>query len=114
MNENIEENLFNNIEKKRFFDLIDNENIDISKVCVKKKEYNDHFHRFNILVNRLKEDENKSIIDIAVYLYEDYFTKLQDVWSCFDENNTWTLQEEIEIKKRKGNVKSILDHFLFL
>lgn len=112
--ESTETSLFNNIEKKEFFKEVEKEGINIEKVCIKKKEYNEHFHKFNILVDRLREDEGKSLIDIAVYLYEDYFDKLQDVWACFDENNTWVIQEEIEIRQHKGSVKSILDHFLFL
>jgi hypothetical protein len=113
-NDSTERNVFNNIEKRNFFSLVESRGVDIGRVCVKRKEYNEHYHKFNILVDYLKEKEGKSLIDMAIYLHEDYFDKLADVWACFDENNTWAMQEEAMLINRKECGKSILDNFMFL
>lgn len=99
--------------KNEFFNIIKRHNIDMDRVSVKKKEYNDHYHKFNVIIYKLKEENDISLFDIAMYLYKDYFDDINDVMNCFDENNKWALKEEANLKYHKGSLKTILDNFLF-
>lgn len=101
------------MEKQKFFSLVEIAKIDLKSVSLPKKELNDHFHKFNVLVGRLN-GRGFSVFDIAMYLFEDYFERIQDVLNCFDENNLWLLKEEASLKYHKGKLKTILDNFLFM
>lgn len=100
--------------KTRFYDLIKRKDIDLTKVSIKKKAYNEDFYKFNILVSELKEAYNLPIFEIALYLYKDYFDTMTEVMCCFDENNTWMLREEAAQQYHLDSVKNTLDSFLFM
>jgi hypothetical protein len=97
-----------------FYDSVKKQNIDLSKASAKKKEYNEHYHKFNVLAFKLKEEEDIRLFEIAKYLWEDYFDNIQEVLNCFDENNMWALREEAAVTYNKGSIKNILDSFLYL
>lgn len=109
---NIEECYANYYDKERFFSLIREQRIDIEKASIKKKEYNDHYHKFNILLDQMKGDNQIKLFDVCLYLFQDYFDKPSDVMNCFDENNSWNLKEEVSEAYHVKSVKSILDSFL--
>ena len=89
-------------------------NIDLEKVSIKKKAYNEDFYKFNILVSNLKDEEALPIFEVAMYLYRDYFDTMQEVLCCFDENNHWMLKEEAAQMYHMDGVKNTLDSFLFM
>jgi hypothetical protein len=109
----IEEFYANHYDKERFLDIVREQGIDIEKTSVKKKQYNEHYHKFNILLDKMKSDNQIKLFDVCMYLYEDYFDKIPAVMACFDENNSWNLKEEVSASYHKKSVKSLLDSFLF-
>lgn len=109
----IEEFYAGHFDKERFLEIVREEGIDIEKTSIKKKQYNEHYHKFNILLDRMKTDNQVRLFDVCLYLFEDYFHKPSDVMACFDENNQWVLKEEVSEAYHKKSVKSILDNFLF-
>ncbi len=111
--EYVEEGYVETLQRKKFFTEVENNNIDITHVSVKKKEYNEHYHKFNILIDKLVDKGSITLFEIALYLYQDYFDDMKDVLNCFDENNQWALREESSIRYHKGSLKTILDNFLF-
>jgi hypothetical protein len=115
MNNSIQEELdydvIKQMDKKAFFKLIEDNNIDLDEVVKKKKDRNVNFHRFNLLVREQCEKGHLNIVEIAVYLYTDYF-KTNDVLECFDEYNNYDLRCEISNKFGLTTRKSVLSKFL--
>lgn len=110
---NIENFYVSHYDKIAFFKEIEEYGIDIEKTSIKRKEYNEHYFKFNILLDRMKTDNHIKLFDVCMYLFEDYFDNVKDVMACFDENNQWNLKEEASLSYHKKSVKSILDNFLF-
>ena len=111
--EYIEEEYVDSMHRKDFFHKISESGINIENVSIKKKEYNEDYHRFNILIDKLVQNSEITLFEIAIFLYQDYFDDMKNVLNCFDENNQWALQEESNIRYHKGSLKNVLDNFLF-
>jgi len=111
--EYLEESYIDSMHRSDFFKKIANAKIDITNVSIKKKEYNEDYHKFNILIDKLVAGDEISLFEIAIFLYQDFFDDMKDVLNCFDENNQWALQEEMNIRYHKGSLKNVLDNFLF-
>jgi hypothetical protein len=90
----MEEDVIHNISKDKFFTILKKYNIDLVKVSNKKKAFNDDFHRFNLIIKKLKNDDRISMIECAKFLYIDYF-KEREVLDCFNEENRYELKREI-------------------
>jgi hypothetical protein len=111
--EYIEEGYIDQMHRQNFFDKVIAAGIEIESVSIKKKEFNEHYHKFNILIDKLVCANEISLFEIAIFLYQDYFDDMKNVLNCFDENNQWALQEESNIRYHKGSLKNVLDNFLF-
>ena len=110
----MEEQIINNMEKEDFFKLLKKNSILLSNVSIKKKEYNEDYFKFNILVSGLVEESKFTVFDIALFLFEDYFHTVTDVMSCFDENNLYNLKMEGEEIYHRDSFKNTLDNFLYI
>lgn len=110
---NVESEITNNINKKEFFEIMSNNNIDFDKVILKKKSYNQDFHKFNYLVRKLVLNTDISLIDCAVYLLTDFF-KEKVVFECFNEENYHELREELAEKFNIPMSSNVLkDHIIW-
>lgn len=106
-----EDEIFINLNKKSLMTLVELNNIDFNKVIVKKKSYNEDFHKFNYLVKKLVRETKITMIECAVFLYTDYF-KEKMVFECFDEDNMYTLRTELARKYNIGMDTNVLKYFL--
>ena len=98
--------------KSDFFRALKNEGIDLDVVVEKEKSSNEDFHRFNFLIKRLCNEERISMIEVATFLYEDYF-KMNEVLSCLNEDNTYRLRTELGKKYKIKMGRNILKYFLY-
>lgn len=110
---NIENFYVSHYNKIAFFKEVEAAEIDIEKTSIKQKQYNEHYFKFNILLDRLKSNNSIKLFDICMYLFEDYFDKVADVMACFDEYNQSLLKEEAAIAYHIPYGKSLLENFLF-
>lgn len=107
----VESEICKNINKKKFFEIMNENNIDFDKVILKKKSYNHDFHKFNYLVKNLVWYSDITFIDCAVYLLTDYF-KEKVVFDCFNEENFHELREELADKFGISMDTNILKNFV--
>lgn len=108
-----ETEIFEHFQRKRFFEEIEKAGIDLKSTSTKKNETNKHFHMFNVIIDKMVERGNITLYEIAIYLFKDYFDTAPEVLGCFDDNNRWALEEEMNIMYHRKSMKSILDNFLF-
>lgn len=108
---NIEDDIFTNINKKILGKLIEENKIDFDKVILRKKSYNEHYHKFNYLIKKLVYETNITMIDCATFLLTDYF-KERLVFDCFDEENMHQLRMELANKYRIKTDGNILKYFV--
>lgn len=106
-----ENKMISNIGKKKFFKLIEDENIDLGKVVLKQKSSNVHFHKFNLIIRNLYKEQKLTFIDIVNYLFEDMFTE-KEVMDCFSESNKYYLRRELGEKYNIKMGSNILKKFL--
>lgn len=91
----MEEDVLQNISKEKFFKYLERYNIDLIKVSNKKKDFNDDFHRFNLIVKKLKNQERISMIECAKFLFIDMFDE-RKVLDCFNDGNKFELKCELK------------------
>jgi len=101
------------IDRKHLIQSIKSKGIDIKNVSIRRKEYNEDYHKFNLLIDRMKEEQEVELWEVALYLFQDYFDSAADVLNCFDENNRWGLTEEMRVRYHKGSLKNSLGNFLY-
>lgn len=106
-----ESEIFKQLGKRKFFKLVEDCEIDFDKVVLKKKSCNEDFHKFNYVVKKLYQAKKISLVDISIYMYTDLFP-IKEVLSCFNEENMWSLRNELGQKHNIKMNKSILHHFL--
>lgn len=105
--------IFDHLQRKRFFKEIEDNKINLKLVTIKKKETNKHFHKFNVIIDRMVETGFITLHEIAIYLFKDYFDTAAEVLGCFDDNNKWALREEMNLMYHKPSMKNKLDNFMF-
>jgi len=100
------------ITKEQLYEEIKKHNIEMDVVANGKRIGNENFHRFNLLIRRVTKLGSMTLADIAFYLEEDYFD-FKVVVSCFNEENTYLLREELvkrfNYKKKKTKLKEFLE-----
>lgn len=106
-----ESTLMNEIGKHKFFRIMQQHNIDFDIVIQKKKAQNNDYHQFNFLIKKMREKNDLSLIDCAVYLYQDYFD-MKKVLMCFNEDNMYHLRHELANKHGIKMYDTILKFFL--
>lgn len=104
--------ILGSMRKKDFFDIIFRNEIDLSKVSEKKKDQNEDFHKFNILIKQLKKERKYTLIEVASFLHKDLFIE-KTVIECFNEENFYNLRCEFSKKYDTGMEFSILEDFLY-
>lgn len=107
-----ESHLIKSIRKKDFFELVFMNEIDMKRVSDKKKDQNEDFHKFNILVKQLITDKQYNLIEIATFLADDLF-KEKIVIECFNEENYYNLRCEFSKKYNTEMEFNILEDFLY-
>jgi hypothetical protein len=106
-----EKTMINELRKKDFFDIVYRNEIDFKRVSDKKKDQNEDFHKFNIMIKKLKKEKKYTLIEVAIFLSIDLF-KEKTVIECFNEENYYTLRCELSKKYDTGMEFSILEDFL--
>jgi len=103
--------LIDMLRKKDFFDIMYRNEVDFKRVSDKKKDQNEDFHKFNILIKKLKKEKKYSLLEVAIFLSIDLF-KEKIVIDCFNEENYYTLRCELSKKYNTGMEFNILEDFL--
>ena len=103
--------MIDKLRKKDFFDIMYRNDIDFKRVSERKKDQNEDFHKFNILIKKLKQKKKYNFIEIASYLGKDLF-KESKVILCFNEENFYDLRCEFSRIYDTGMEFNILEDFL--
>lgn len=106
-----ETSMIDGLRKEDFFDIMYRHEVDFQKVAEKKKDQNEDFHKFNILVKKLVDEKKYTLMEIAIYLTEDLF-KEKIVTECFNEGNYYNLRCEFSKKYDTGMEFNTLEDFL--
>ena len=107
-----ESNMIEMLRKKDFFDIMYRNDIDFKRVSDKKKDQNEDFHKFNILIKKMKNEKKYTLTEVAIFLSIDLF-KEKIVVECFNEENFYNLRCELSKKYDTGMEFNILEDFLF-
>lgn len=112
MSSKLEHDYAEDIDKRSFFEMLKKENIDLDMVSDRKKDQNENFHKFNILINRLYYDGKLEVKNAAIFLYKDYFDTFDQVLCCFDEFNLYILKYEMANNHHKKINRNSLENFM--
>jgi hypothetical protein len=108
---NNENEIVRNVLKKRFFERLVEYNLDLDTIANGKRNRNEQFHMFNLFLKEMYE-KRFLMTDMFYFLEEDVFD-VKTALSCFNEDNTCILREELAIKhhktQRKSNLELLID-----
>lgn len=104
---NNENEIVRSVLKKKFFDRLNGHKFDLDIISNGKRNRNEQFHRFNLFIKEMYE-ERILMTDMFFFLEEDVFDT-KTTLSCFNEENTLILKEELAIKYCRRHKKSKLE-----
>lgn len=104
---NNENEIVRSVLKKKFFDRLENHKFNLDIISNGKRNKNEQFHRFNLFIKEMYE-ERILMTDMFFFLEEDVFDT-KTTLSCFNEENTLILKEELAIKYHRRHKKSKLE-----
>lgn len=101
------------IDRKEFFKMLEEKQIDLDMVSNRKKDQNEQFYKFNILVNELYYSGKMDMKTIAIFLFKDFFDDYNQVLRCFDEFNTYILKYDMAGNHHRKIEKNTLQNFMY-
>jgi len=92
-NRNVEEELEKRMTRDLLIETILINELDIKKISGKKNG-NDQFHKFNIIIKDLVLNGAFTFVEVACFIEETYFD-MRSVLKCFNEENLLILKQEL-------------------
>ncbi len=100
------------LSRTKFLEELEKSGINLENVASGKRIKNEEFYRFNILLDRLNNDENISMIDMVLALEENFFD-MKTVVKCLNEENEYCLRDEMirqyNVKKYRSKLEKIIE-----
>jgi hypothetical protein len=106
-----ENDIMNRLNRVKFIELLESSGINMEMVANGKRNKNEEFHKFNIFIDTMNNDENISMIDICMILEETYFD-MKTIIKCFNEENEYALRDEVarafNVKRFRSKLEKII------